>query len=221
LAAHPVPQTKVLILWLKGAIIMAAAKRSNASRKSHATQARGQASGKKRRGGARAQSRTQQREASEEGQRWSRAGERAYAYGEENMASFARGAERAAHALQSDIAAPVGEGLEQIMRSWMGFFQRAALTQQRLVQDMLELGSGRRAFEAQRTFIDESLRNFTDSTKEVLHASGRIAEPAVRTAQRAAGLVHSYGDHEQAQRRTGGNGRSAFGERREQESARR
>ena len=131
--------------------------------------------------------------------------------------SFARGAERAAHALQSDIAAPVGEGLEQIMRSWMGFFQRAALTQQRLVQDMLELGSGRRAFEAQRSFIDELLRNFTDSTKEVLHASGRIAEPAVRSAQRAAGLVHSYGDHEQAQRRTGGNGRGAFGERREQE----
>lgn len=195
---------------------MAAGKRKLA-RKSQAVQARGQTSGRKRRAGTR----TLQREMAQEGQRWTRAGERAYAYGEENVQSFARGAERAAQSLRSDFAQPVGEGFEQIVRSWMGFFQRTALTQQRLVQDMLELGSGRRAFEAQRSFIDESLRNFADSTKEVLHASSRIAEPAVRTAERAAGLVHSYGDHQQAQRRTGGNGRSAFGERREQESARR
>jgi hypothetical protein len=181
---------------------MAAAKRKSIQRKSHAAPARGQSSGRKRR----AQHRDDDRD---------------YAYGEENMESFARGAERTARALHNDFAQPVGEGLEQIMRGWMGFFQRAALTQQRLMQDMLELGSGRRAFEVQRAFIDESLRNFTDSTKEVLRASGRIAEPAVRTAERAAGLAHTYGDHEQAQRRTG-NGRSGFERRaQEEEEARR
>ena len=201
----------------QGKQIMAATKRKTA-RKSHAAAARGQI--RKRRTQARAHSQSEEREASEEGERWGRGGDRAYAYGEENMQSFARGAERAAQSLQRDFAQPVGEGLEQIMRGWMGFFQRAALTQQRLMQDMLELGSGRRAFEAQRSFIDESLRNFADSTKEVLRASGRMAEPAVRTAERAAGLAHAYGDHEQAQNRTG-NGRGGFSERRTQDEARR
>jgi hypothetical protein len=181
---------------------MAAAKRKSIQRKSHAASSRGQSSGRKRR--------AQQR-----------GDDRDYAFGEENMESFARGAERTARALHSDFAQPVGEGLEQVMRGWMGFFQRAALTQQRLMQDMLELSSGRRAFEAQRAFIDESLRNFADSTKEVLRASGRMAEPAVRTAERAAGLAHAYGDHQQAQGRTG-NGRGGFSERRAQdEEARR
>ena len=184
---------------------MAAQKRGNAARKSHATQAHGQASGKKRRG-------------RRGGQAWRQEQDDLHAQGEENWQSFAHSAERAGRAMprmmERDFTAPMGEGFEQIMRSWMGFFQRAALSQQRLMQDMLELGSGRRVFEAHRSFFDDSLRNLAESTNEVLRASGRIAEPAMRTAERAAGLAEAYGDHDQAQRRSAGNGRGGYDERR-------
>jgi hypothetical protein len=128
---------------------------------------------------------------------------------------------RTAPPFDARFAGPVGEGMEQIMRSWMGFFQRAAVTQQRLMQDMLELGSGRRAFEAQRAFIDDSLRNFADSTKEVLRASSQFAEPAMQEAERAAGFGQAYGDHAQAQHRSGANGGGGTGDGRRQDEARR
>jgi hypothetical protein len=175
---------------------MAAAKRGNAARKSGGTHrgVQAAASSKQRRG------------------------RKAGRYSDE-AAGFSAG--RSARAFDAEFAQPVSDGMEQIMRSWMGFFQRAALTQQRLMHDMLELGSGRRAFEAQRAFIDDSLRNLADSTKEVLRASGQLAEPAVRGAERVAEFGQAYSDHERAQHRGSGNGGGGLSERRRQEETRR
>lgn len=139
-------------------------------------------------------------------------------------ASFTHEAENFAERGREELrgfATPMTQSVEQVMRSWMSFFQRAAVNQTRLVQEMLELGMAQNAFAAQRSFIDDSLRNFADSTREVMRASGQVAAPAMRSAERAMGMGQAYQDHDQAQRRGGRQGAGPAHHRNGEEAGRR
>jgi hypothetical protein len=109
-----------------------------------------------------------------------------------------------------DAVPPMELGMEQMMRGWIGFFQRAALSQTRLMHDLLQLGATASALQAQFAFLGESLRNIAESTDEMIAASGRVAMPIASLmpgrhdrrlveAMATDAMARAYRDHREAQ----------------------
>lgn len=126
------------------------------------------------------------------------------------------GLQRGSRQLDSAIGAamPMADGMERLMRSWMGYFQRAAINQSRLMQEMMMLGAAAETMQAQLAFFDRNMRNLSEGANELLEASGQVVAPLSAAPGAAANwwaerMGQAYRDHGQAEstlRRTSGNG---------------
>jgi hypothetical protein len=129
------------------------------------------------------------------------------------------GIQRGSRQLDSAIGAamPMADGMERLMRSWMGYFQRAAINQSRLMQEMMMLGAAADTMQAQLAFFDRNMRNLSEGANELLEASGQVVSPLSAAPGAAANwwaerMGQAYRDHGQAEatlRRASGNGMAA------------